>query len=251
MQCLPVIGRGIIVAVGLGAAGFIIYDAGVQIQRTRRLMRLLAAEARPLSARLRQMAGPLGIAERILYIADPRPVAFCCGFFRPRIVVSTGLVRALGRAELRAVLRHEAHHLRQRDPLRLSVVRTLARAACYLPIVFDLRRRCEVGMELAADDVVLAAEPVPALAGALYKSLGSARLAPALVATGAFDATGARIARLAGEPPRLPGISYRRLAVSLLVAGGLLIGAATAAYAAGPGAAAGCCTQGAVCPTHN
>jgi hypothetical protein len=105
-------------------------------------------------------------------------------------------------------------------------------------------------MELAADEVVLASEPVPVLAGALYKSFGAARLSPALVAAGAFDATGARIARLLGESPRLPGISYRRLAVSLLVAAGLLIGAATAAYAASPEPAARCCAQATACPAH-
>lgn len=250
MQCLPVVGRVLLAGAGVWAVGFLGYDISTQVARTRSLLRTLVNESRPLPSRLRVEAARLGLTGHLVYIADPLPVAFCCGFWQPRIVLSTGLVRALRAAELRAVLLHEAHHLRRRDPLRLLATRALARLAFFLPVALDLRRRWEVASELAADEVVLRHEPVPSLAGALLKSAGATRLRPFLVATGAFDATSARIARLSGSQPRLPGISQRRLVVSLLVAAAILIGAVTAAYAAGPAAGAGCCSSGTICPTH-
>ncbi|MHB1005071.1 MAG: M56 family metallopeptidase [Chloroflexota bacterium] len=251
MQCLPLVGRAIIVTAGALAAGAVTFDLTRRLRRTSAMLGELHAIARPVPRRLRTVADDLGLTEAIVYIADQRPLAFCCGALRPSIVVSTGLIGLLSAGELRAVLRHESHHLRRRDPLRLAVVRTLARVLFYLPVALDVRHRSEVAAELAADDEVLTTEPVQALAGALLKSARAGRLQAGMLAVGAFDATGARIARLTGRGSGLPGLSYRRLAISLLVSAGLLLGAVTAAYAAGPGAAAGCCTQSTVCPTHN
>jgi Zn-dependent protease with chaperone function len=70
-----------------------------------------------------------------------RPVAFCAGLMTPRVYVSEGAVSTLERDELHAVLAHEEHHRRRRDPLRLLAVGCLADALFFLSAIARLRDR--------------------------------------------------------------------------------------------------------------
>jgi Zn-dependent protease with chaperone function len=90
-------------------------------------------------------------------IADDRLMAFCAGLLRPRIHVSTGTVAMLSPAELAAVIAHERHHVRRRDPLRLFLVRTVADALFVLPALPRLAERYAALVELGADDAAVAA----------------------------------------------------------------------------------------------
>lgn len=109
-----------------------------------------------------------GIACRPIACSEPQ--AFCAGYLRPRIYLSDGARERLSRAELGAVLAHERHHLRRRDPLRLLAARTLADALFFLPILRQLADRYAALAELAADEAAVRAARGPApLASALLK----------------------------------------------------------------------------------
>ena len=96
-----------------------------EVQASRRFQRLLAqSKPRPLHG--------------ALLIVSPQPRAFCAGLLRPRVYVSTGAVAILDQEALSAVLAHERHHARRRDPLRLAIGRVLARALFFLPGLADL-----------------------------------------------------------------------------------------------------------------
>jgi Zn-dependent protease with chaperone function len=82
---------------------------------------------------------------------DERPLAFCAGLIRPRVYVSTGAVAALETDELDAVLAHEAHHARYRDPLRILFARVLSDCLFFLPVLRRLSDRYAALAELAAD----------------------------------------------------------------------------------------------------
>jgi Zn-dependent protease with chaperone function len=134
--------------------------------RAWRSLRRQAAIARRLSA--------LGVIERRLVrgtvvrvVRDPRPLAFCAGMLRPAVYVTVGALERLDRRELAAVVAHEAHHARRRDPLRLLVAQTLADASGLLR---DLPERQAAAADLAADAAAIAAagSPVP-LASALLR----------------------------------------------------------------------------------
>jgi hypothetical protein len=145
---------------------------GRQMQATRRLLRSLGP-ARSLSPELASLGRRLGLPRgRLRLVTDPRPLAFCVGLARPTVWLTTGLVSALDRESLTAVLRHEGHHLRHRDPLKLLLVRVLADAFFFLPAVRELGRAYEVHKELAAD-VEAALDPAGrvGLARALLKLL--------------------------------------------------------------------------------
>ena len=123
----------------------------------------------------RRFVGALDIVERrsvggaTVAVADEQqPVAFCAGLMRPRIYVSTGALAALDGDELQAVVAHERHHARQRDPLRIFVARVLADALFFLPAARRLGERYASLAELAADRAaVRAAGTARPLASAL------------------------------------------------------------------------------------
>ena len=88
-------------------------------------------------------------------VADRRPLAFCAGFLRPRVYLSTGALAGAPEEELRAVVAHEHHHVIRRDPLRLLVLRILADALFFLPALRGMSARYASLIELAADEAAL------------------------------------------------------------------------------------------------
>lgn len=63
-----------------------------------------------------------GEALSVRLLAIDGAVAFSAGLLRPRIYVSTGLLRRVSGPELEATLLHERAHVRRRDPLRCWLV---------------------------------------------------------------------------------------------------------------------------------
>ena len=78
-------------------------------------------------------------------------LAFCAGLLRPRIYVSTGTLAALSVDELDAVIAHEQHHARQRDPLRVFIAGVLADGLFFAPALKYVAERYGALAELAAD----------------------------------------------------------------------------------------------------
>jgi Zn-dependent protease with chaperone function len=112
--------------------------------------------------------GPLPGAVRAHVIDQDYPHAFCIGLLRPRIYVSRTALEILGEDEREAVLAHEAHHARRRDPLRLLLSRALADGLFFLPALRRLTERYAALAELAADEAAAGARGGrPALASAL------------------------------------------------------------------------------------
>ena len=152
------------------------------------------------------LADEAGIGRRLIVVADPTPFAFCAGFFFPAVYVSDGLLSILGPAEIEAVLRHEASHMRRRDPLRIFLIELLSSIFAPFPIIETLSERVRVGIELAADRAALANVPMPALASALVKVVRATnRVQPVTVA--GLTPNEARIDALLGKPIEMP---YRR-----------------------------------------
>jgi hypothetical protein len=92
-------------------------------------------------------------------IPDERPHAFCAGLISPRVYVSSGALALLDEPALTAVLAHERHHARCRDPLRLAVGRVLARALFFVPGLGELVRRQQDLAEFGADETAMNASP--------------------------------------------------------------------------------------------
>jgi Peptidase family M48 len=116
--------------------------------------------------------GPLPGHAGVSLVEADAPLAFCAGWLRPRIYVSTGAVERLSRDELRVVLAHEHHHRALRDPLRLAVGRVLGQALFFLPALRPLGLRYGDVAELRADRAAVAAGGVAPLASAMLSFAG-------------------------------------------------------------------------------
>jgi Zn-dependent protease with chaperone function len=167
-----------------------------------------------------------------LIIVDDRPHAFCAGLLRPRVYVSSGAIARLDEPALQAVLDHERHHARRRDPLRLAAARVTARALFFVPGLPGLVRHQQALAELSADESAIMAAPEnrAALARAILSFIDG---------SGLDDRSGvdpARVDQLLGDAPswRFPlllslgaaGAIGLVVAVSVL-AGQVAIGTAT------------------------
>ena len=171
------------------------------------------------------IVGP-GPGKRTSVIDDDRPLAFCSGLLRPTVYLSRGTVAALNQPELRAVLAHEEHHARRRDPLRLLIARSLADGLFFLPALRQIARRYAALAEIAADEA------------AVRNSGSPAPLAAALLA---FDAH-PEAAAVGISPERidhLEGVRARWELPSLLVAGSAVIAVAVLALSASMAARSG------------
>ncbi len=115
--------------------------------------RLAAAQVATWRA-VRSLLRAVGTGGGLVPASDPLSVT--AGLFRPLVLVSTGLRRALVPEHLDVVLEHERAHARRRDPLRMAVAALLA--AGHLPgtrrlLLSDLALACEQ----AADEEAAAA----------------------------------------------------------------------------------------------
>jgi len=101
----------------------------------------------------------------------PYPVACTIGLWRPRILLSTGMIATLSATEMGPVIAHEWGHVMRRDPLRVALLRWCSDVLWWLPIVGALVRDSTRIMEDAADDVSVALTNQPLeLAAALVKT---------------------------------------------------------------------------------
>jgi Zn-dependent protease with chaperone function len=188
---LPTLTSASVAVLALGALTF----AGAGLAG-RSLLRQLRAHHH-LSRGLKPLTYPEPGPRRAIVFEGSRPQAFCAGLLRPRVFVSRGAVAALTPDQLDAVLAHEMHHVRRRDPLRLLVARVLADALFFLPVLRRAVDRYGALAEVAADEAAL-------------RRTGDRR-APLAAALLAFEAPAARPAvsiapervdHLTGQPPR-------------------------------------------------
>lgn len=127
-------------ALAFAVLGRTLWSAVGQLRASRRVLRALrVVEERTLGG------------QRVRVIGGARPVAFCAGLVRPRIYVSTGTLATLSDLELGAVVAHEGHHARLRDPLRVFLARALSDGLFFLPALRPLSERYAEVAELAAD----------------------------------------------------------------------------------------------------
>jgi Zn-dependent protease with chaperone function len=104
-----------------------------------------------------------------LVFAADSPQAFCAGLLRPCVYVSDAALATLDRAELTAVLAHEAHHRRVLDPLRVALARAISDGLFFLPVTRRLTDRYRALAELAADSAAVRATGAEPLASALLR----------------------------------------------------------------------------------
>lgn len=151
----------------LGAlcTAFVLYAGGRALAAGGRAVRADRA-LRRLRPELRRVDG-----DAVFVVAGVVPRAFCGGVLRPRVYLSHGAFDGLTDDELRAVVAHEQHHVRRREPLRLAVRSVVQEMLFFVPVLSSLDARLRVVEELRADQMAVrrsAGDPRP-IASALLR----------------------------------------------------------------------------------
>ncbi len=138
-------------------------------------------------------------------LVDFQSLAFCSGAVKPRIYVTTGLLRLLSVPELEAVLRHEEHHRQGRHPLLRSLLIAGTEVMFFLPVLGWLAERILDDAELAADRAAIRRLGHQTVAAALWR-VGTPTIPAPWQATGFGGAVELRAAQLLGDtlPARRP-----------------------------------------------
>jgi len=183
-------------------------------------LRLIRTQRRFLDELL--VRDPMPGQHQVIVFDHLRAQAFCAGYWRPRVYVSTATVDTLNPAELQAVIAHEKEHRERLDPLRIASARVLGHALFFLPALRKLVERYAELAELRAD------------AAAVRASDGDrAPLASALLAFGLTTHPGLGIApdridhllgqQIASRTPRA-WILLAALTLALIAAATIVIG---------------------------
>lgn len=217
---LPPMPWMLLLFIGLVVSVVFVFNLYRHLGAAKRIRSQVTFLERGYSRRLAQVAWSVSVEDRVTLVEDPLPYAFCWGFLRPSICVSSGLVEQLDSEELRAVLLHERHHLKRRDPLRLLLAR-LATILVPIPVFSEVSQRFRLSRELGADASALRWVPRHALAGAMLKTSLSSAGAQKWEAVCAFGLTEARARHLAGLPV-VTRLSHDSLVASAVMLAGLV-----------------------------
>lgn len=89
-------------------------------------------------------------------ISNKAPIAMTIGLWKPRMILSTGLLDMLEPGELLAVIEHEKCHIRHRDPLAIFLLSVVSIAMWYIPIFTWMADKYPIIIELKADKYAIA-----------------------------------------------------------------------------------------------
>jgi len=224
--CTPVVYRSAAFEVPLGAAAAVATLTAVvlalrygrTLQKAGRRTRAHAEAARITGRRL-VVTGDGEAGGATVVLDAPQPAAYCVPGRPAAIVLTSGALAVLDRAQLGAVLAHERAHLAGRHHLLISLSRGLAASFPGVPVFTQGPAEVARLAELCADDAAARRSGRSALVAALLAmGTGAAVPDPALAVTS--GAVTARVHRLLDPPRRGHHVRYALAlaAVMLLLA---------------------------------
>ena len=168
----------------------------------------------------------------VVVLTDDAPTATAVPGLCGRVVVSQGMLRALGAEQRRALLAHERSHLRHRHDLWVSVACVIASVD---PLLVPLVRAVEEGVERWAEEDAAAhvggrALTAEAIASAALASVRSRRVTPRLGKVTLAGAAGHVTRRIDALLVPAPRAAPRLTAVLVAVVMASAIVAAIAGY---------------------
>ena len=152
--------------------GYILLKFIKLYKSTKHFVRENLSRKKNLSKKLKSVLRYTEMENKVTEINSEKPVIFCYSFFRPKVCISSELVKRLDKKELVAVLLHEKMHVKNIEPLKLFFVKNSEKILFFLPRFKFLAKQYSVYSEMAADEFATNGfrNKTP-LAGALCKVL--------------------------------------------------------------------------------
>lgn len=161
----------------------------------------------------------LQLEEKVVLVKDPKPFAFCLGFLRPKIILSTALLKLAKPQELEAILHHEKYHLEHKDALLMLLAKIIQSLFPFFPLISDQIRHYAVTREVKADEQAIKNLGSRKPLISILKKLVGYDLSPAYSTLPAFtniDTLEIRIRTLIHDRYHYRHLSRRNLVLSFL-----------------------------------
>lgn len=130
----------------------------VQFIKTRNLLKRLLVKRIELPRKIEKVIVSLSLTNKVYLVKDDNLFSFCFGILSPRIIISRVLVTNLSSKELEAVLLHEQAHLKNLDPLKMFLGKTISSMFFFLPIFSELYKNMTGASELLADHFAITSQ---------------------------------------------------------------------------------------------
>ena len=192
LQVLGETGKAVLLVFMSASFLYALFRTVTRILRTMTFVERAERNAVPINSGARVPS-----VENVTLFEDRSPLAFTGGFLRPRVFLSTGLMEILDEKEFRAVVLHESHHQRSKDPLKGLVVSFISDFLFFLPVSSFLKRTFHLTSELTADAYAIRSQSDPL---DLVSSLLKVQKLNGPAASWFFDPTTVRARQLLGKP---------------------------------------------------
>ncbi|HSR89650.1 MAG TPA: M56 family metallopeptidase [Candidatus Udaeobacter sp.] len=120
--------------------------------QTKRFIKKYTKHGSLNSEKLNRIIAEINLNNKVLEIETEEPMVFCYGFINPRICISSAIIKSLSYAELKAVLRHEQHHLKSSEPIKLFIIKIINNILFFIPGIKNLTKQYAIFSELSADE---------------------------------------------------------------------------------------------------
>jgi Zn-dependent protease with chaperone function len=208
-------------AVAIAGAGLV--RAAAAVGAARRRVRLWLRDARPMT---------IDAASIPIYELDvEQPIIALTGVFRPRLLVTRGLLGVLNDAELSAAIAHEVGHRRAFDNLKRLAMRAAPDLLCGSAAARAIERQWMSAAEHAADRLAAdGADARCALASALVKvarftpaAIGAAEPISTLIGGGEIASRVQELLEESPQVPRRPRAASAWIGVTVLLASAVIL----------------------------
>jgi beta-lactamase regulating signal transducer with metallopeptidase domain len=140
---------GLVLAVAVSFMAKIVFSL---IKTNQIIAKMIKLPNHRLPGKLKLLCDRYQLSNRQVVVVNvSSPCALNFGIFSPKLLVSTGLIRALTDKQLESVLLHELFHLRRRHVPLLLAGEIIAATVFFFPIIKTLIRRMRVVCEQKAD----------------------------------------------------------------------------------------------------
>lgn len=156
-----------------------------QLSKTAMFVRKVLKNKVKTPNKVRVITIELGIQDRLVVVKSRTLPSFCYGYIKPRICLSSSLIKSLSEGELKAVLLHESYHLKHRDPLKILLSQVAATMFFFVPILKDIHSHYALSKEISADQQAIKTNGLTKLRSALIKALNFSN--PSLSGIAAFE----------------------------------------------------------------
>jgi len=158
---------------------------------------------------------------RFQIISYKAPIAMTIGLWKPRMILSSGLMDMLEPSELHAVIEHEKCHVHHRDPLAIFLLSMISKSMWYIPIFAWMADKYPIMIELRADKYAITQMKQSAhLSSALLKLLKQAPTPHVSLSHASFAETSMNVRIMHILDPQME-LSFKwplvRLLISLLI----------------------------------